>query len=148
MTRRLFALLFSIALFCAAAPQAAAESLTLPCRGRTLSYAPDYSVQLGASEPFEFRIAFDPLRGRLQSAPVRDAFEFEMRESADAVFFFRNARIAGREALEWISINRVSGAYAHFIAPLEPRSGGLGSPILIASADCILPGTFAGPGPT
>jgi hypothetical protein len=136
MTRRLPALVFCIAPLCFAATEADAEPVWLACRGRALSYTPDYSMQLGTSEAFEFRVVFDLSRGRLLSAPVRDASEFEAREAADAVFFFRDAEIAGRGAIEWISINRISGAYAHFIAPLDSRTGGLGAPNLITAADC------------
>ncbi len=125
-----------IALACAAPSQAAADAQSLFCSGRQLSYAPDYSVQLGTREPFQFGIAFDLGQRRLLEAPVAHPAEFELREAADAVFFFRDARIAGRKATEWISINRFSGAYAHFIALLDPRSGDMGAPLLLAAADC------------
>lgn len=128
--------LVSFLLLCAATPRAGAEPQSLSCRGRALSYSPDFSVQLGTREPFEFGVAFDLDERRLLRAPVAHPAEFELRAAADAVFFFRDARIAGGKATEWISINRFSGAYAHFIAPLDPRSGDIGSPILLAAADC------------
>jgi hypothetical protein len=125
-----------VALLGAGTSTAEAEPLTLSCRGRTLSYTPDYSAQLGTLEPFEFEVAIDLARGRLLRAPARDALEFEMSGPADAVFFFREALVAGGKAFEWISISRISGRYAHFIAPREPVAGALRAPILLAAADC------------
>jgi hypothetical protein len=136
-SRPLPPLAFAVALFGVAASIAEADLVTtLSCAGRALTYTPDYSAQLGTVEPFEFEVVFDLARGRLLRAPVRDALEFEMLGPADAVFFSREALVGGGRALEWISISRISGRYAHFIAPLEPRAGGLGTPILITAADC------------
>jgi hypothetical protein len=115
---------------------AAADLQSLACRGRQLAYAPDYSARLDTREPFEFGVAFDLEGQRLLRAPVAQPAEFELREAHDAVFFFRDARIAERRATEWISIGFYSGAYAHFIAPLDPRSGEMGAPLLLTAADC------------
>jgi hypothetical protein len=136
MAQPLPVLVLSVAFFGAGASIAEADPLMLSCAGRALTYTPDYSAQLGTIEPFEFEVELDLARGRLLRAPARDVLEFEMLGPADAVFFSREALVAGGKAFEWISISRVSGRYAHFIAPREPRAGGLGTPILITAADC------------
>jgi hypothetical protein len=113
------------ALLAGAPPHAGAEPQSLECRSRP-----------AGAEPHAFRVEFDLVRRRLLAAPARDVAQFEVREAPDAVFFMREARLDGAGALEWISINRFSGAYAHFIAPLDPESGGLRAPTLLAAADC------------
>jgi hypothetical protein len=134
--RRARAVLLGAALLCAALPAAAQGAEILSCRGRTLAYAADYSRLIETVEPVSFVLELDLERGGFSGAPVRDASGFELRAGTDAVFFHRRARIAGKSALEWISVSRVSGAYAHFIAPRDEATGALGVPLLLGAADC------------
>lgn len=124
------------AFLCAALPAVAPAAEILSCRGRTLAYAADYSRLIETVEPVSFVLELDLERGAFSGAPVRDATGFELRAGTDAVFFHRRARIAGKSALEWISVSRVSGAYAHFIAPRDAETGALGAPVLLGAADC------------
>lgn len=124
------------ALVCALSAAAhAGEAFT--CRGRTLAYTDSYSELVQTIEPVAFRLVVDRERGVLAGAPLAAPEEFALREGVDALFFHRRAKFAGRDALEWISLNRYSGAYAHFIAPRDEASGALGVPLLLGAADCV-----------
>lgn len=104
------------ALACALAQVGEADPVALSCSGRAFTYTPDLSRQVQVLEPFDFEVVLDLALGRLASAPVAEPHSFRLRDAGDAVFFFRDRLIAGRSAVEWISINRISGNYAHFIA--------------------------------
>jgi hypothetical protein len=123
---------------CALAQLGYSEPVTLSCTGRTLTYTPDLSRPLQTLEPFQFSVVVDLSRGQLANASIADAHEFELRDAGDAVFFVRDRVIAGREAFEWVSISRVSGRYAHFIAFRDAATGSLESPILMTAAGCAL----------
>ncbi|MGH8692413.1 MAG: hypothetical protein ACREUS_15415 [Burkholderiales bacterium] len=112
------------------------DPVTLACTGKTLAYTPDLSRQMEVREPFDFHVVVSLSLGRLTSAHVVDAHSFELRDAGDAVFFVRDRSVAGRKAFEWISISRVSGRYAHFIAFRDDASGSLESPLLITAAGC------------
>jgi len=92
-------------------------------------------VTLSCRGSSEFRVELDLSRGRLLAAPVADAQGFELRDAGDALIFFRDRVVDGRSAFEWISISRVSGRYAHFVAPRD-SSGALESSRLMAAAGC------------
>jgi hypothetical protein len=121
---------------CALARLGETDPVTLACTGKAFAYTPDLSRQVEVREPFEFRVAVSLSLGRLTGAHIVDAHDFELRDAGDAVFFFRDRPIAGRTAFEWISISRISGNYAHFIAFRDAVSGGLESSVLMASASC------------
>lgn len=118
------------------AATAASEPLALVCSGRAITYTADYSAQLETVEPFDFTLELDVMQGRLLRAPVSGITQFRLEQAPDAVFFFRDARMGERAGREWISINRISGRYANFIAPLDPQFGTLLAPKLLAAADC------------
>ncbi len=92
-------------------------------------------ITLACRGSFDFRVELDLSLGRLVAAPVTDAHGFELRDAGDALIFFRDRVIDGRKAFEWISISRVSGRYAHFIA-FRDATGGLESSRLMAAAGC------------
>lgn len=93
------------------------------------------SVRLSCRGATDFSVELDLALGRLLAAPVADAHGFELRDAGDALIFFRDRLIDARAAFEWISISRVSGRYAHFIA-FRDASGSLESSRLMAAARC------------
>jgi len=121
---------------CALAQLGQTDPVTLACTGKTLAYTPDLSRQVEVREPFEFRVVVSLSLGRLTGAHIVDAHSFELRDAGDAVFFFRDRVIAGRTAFEWISISRVSGRYAHFVAFRDAASGSLEPSTLMTAAGC------------
>ena len=121
---------------CALAQLGQSDAVTLSCKGKALTYTPDLSRQVETLEPFAFSVVVEFSPGRLAKAPVTDAHSFELRDAGDAVFFVRDRVIAGRKAFEWISISRVSGRYAHFIAFRDAASGILESATLMTAAGC------------
>lgn len=94
------------------------------------------AVRLACRGSTDFGVELDLSLGRLAGAHLVDAHSFELRDAGDAVIFHRDRAIDGRRAFEWISISRVSGRYAHFIAFREPAAGSLESSRLIAAATC------------
>jgi hypothetical protein len=109
------------------------------CAPGSLGYtepATDLSRQLEVREPFDFGLTVELSVARLEGAALGDAGGFELRDGGDAVFFVRDREIAARPAFEWISISRVSGRYAHFIAFRDAATGSLNSPLLMTAAGC------------
>jgi hypothetical protein len=94
------------------------------------------AVMLACKGSFDFRVELDLSLGRLLRAPAAEVESFELRDAGDAVFFVRDREIAGRNAFEWISISRVSGRYAHFVAFRDAASGSLESSTLMTAAGC------------
>jgi len=95
-------------------------------------------VTLSCTGSFDFSVELDLSRGRLLRAPAAEVESFELRDAGDAVFFFRDRVTAGRRAFEWISISRVSGRYAHFVAFRDAASGTLEPATLVTAAGCEL----------
>jgi hypothetical protein len=125
-----------LALGLGATPEARAHSVMLSCEGRLLRYSTDLTQLLETLNPHAFTVVVDFSARRLERAPVEEPERLRLRDAGDAVFFFRDRSISGLAALEWISINRFTGNYAHFIAFRDSDPEGVRSPVLMAAAEC------------